>query len=113
MGGADECWECSRVTRIPPTCQCIVGSHSVTQVVDVIGCPGFDVVESDDLKPLQAESTDKSCGHAGGRFDDVERSVSETVFRPVSGSPRSEVGISRIGRLGGGRTQRRLASGRP
>lgn len=77
----------------------------------VIGCPGFDVAGSNDLKPLHAEGADKSCEHAGGRFDDGERSASVTVFRLVSGKLRSEVGTSRIGRPGGGCIQGRLASG--
>jgi hypothetical protein len=77
----------------------------------VIGCPGFDVAGSDGLKLLHAEGTDKSCEHAGGRFNDGERSASGTVFRLVSGRLRSEVGTSRIGRPGGGRIHGSLASG--
>ena len=58
--------------------RCLSSIRTEDQAVDravVLLCPGFDVVEFDDLESLRAESTNWGCEYAGVRFDDGEESA--------------------------------------
>ena len=57
----------------------------------MVGCPGFDVVEFDDLKSFHTKSVDWSCEQAGVELGDGERS--EIAFALDIESVRSKVGL--------------------